>query len=62
MILIMNLQKQKWNVKSFNKALIARLLSELEGSYYILNCLDEEDFKTIDNLRKKYYKVYFQLK
>jgi hypothetical protein len=62
MILIMNLQKQKWNVKSFDKTLIARLLSELEGSCYILDCLNEEDFKTIDNLRKKYYKVYFQLK
>ncbi len=60
MILIMNLLKQKWNVKQYNRTLLARLLSELEGACYLLDCLDEEDCKILNNIRKKYYKLYFQ--
>jgi hypothetical protein len=41
---------------------IARLLSEIEGAYYLLDAIDEEDAKIIDTLRKKYYKKYFELK
>ncbi len=62
MILIMNLLKQKWNVKQYDRTLLARLLSELEGACYLLDCLDEEDYKILSNLRKKYYKLYFQYK
>lgn len=59
---MMKLKKQKWNIKTIDRTLIARLLSELEGSCYILDCLDEEDYKVVSNLRQKYYKLYFQLK
>jgi hypothetical protein len=52
----------KWNVKVIDAVTIARLLSELEGAHYLLDVIDEEDAKIIDNLRKKYYKKYFELK
>lgn len=52
----------KWNVQEINSVTIARLLSELEGTHYLLDCIDEEDANIIDSLRKKYYKKYFELK
>lgn len=54
--------KTKWNVREIDDVTIARLLSELEGAYYLLDVIDEEDAKIIDNLRTKYYKKYFELK
>jgi hypothetical protein len=36
-------------------------LSELEGASYLLDCIDEEDFETINQLKKKYYKMYFSM-
>jgi hypothetical protein len=56
------MKKTKWNVVEINPTTIARLISELEGAYYLLDVIDEEDAKTIDSLRKKYYKEYFDLK
>lgn len=56
------MNKTKWNVKEIDDVTIARLLSELEGAYYLLDIIDEEDVKIIDSLRKKYYKKYFELK
>jgi len=53
--------RQKWNVKQLNSTTIARLLSELEGVSYLLDCIDEEDFETITKLKKKYYKMYFSM-
>ena len=53
--------RQKWNVKQLNSTTIARLLSELEGASYLLDCIDEEDFETITKLKKKYYKMYFSM-
>ena len=53
--------RQKWNVRQLNSTTIARLLSELEGASYLLDCIDEEDFETIVQLKKKYYKMYFSL-
>ena len=45
-----------------NSTTIARLISEIEGLLYILDCLDEpEDFETIIQLKKKYYKMYFSM-
>lgn len=35
--------KLKWNVNPENSTTIARLLSELEGASYILDCLDDEE-------------------
>jgi hypothetical protein len=37
------------------------LISELEGASYLLDCIDEEDFEVITQLKKKYYKMYFSL-
>jgi hypothetical protein len=54
--------KKKWNVQEINDITIARLLSELEGVAYLLDCIDEEDYKIIDQMRKKYYKEYFRIK
>jgi hypothetical protein len=51
----------KWNVDPTKATTIARLLSELEGVSYLLNCLDEpEELEIIDTLKKKYYKEYFK--
>ena len=42
---------------------LLRLISELEGSYQLLNYMGfEEDMNTLDDLKKKYYKMYFKLK
>jgi hypothetical protein len=54
--------EKKWNVQEIDAITIARLLSELEGVAYLLDCIDEEDYKVIDEMRKKYYKEYFCLK
>jgi hypothetical protein len=53
--------RQKWNVRQLNSTTIARLISELEGASYLLDCIDEEDFEVITQLKKKYYKMYFSL-
>jgi hypothetical protein len=58
----MKLKKKKWNVKEVNSVTIARLLGELEGASYLLDCLDEEDYNTTRLLCSKYYKLYFLLK
>jgi len=40
---------------------ICRLLSELEGSYTLLKYLGfEEDMNTMDEMKKRYYKLYFK--
>lgn len=55
--------KTKWNVKNpYDPTTIARLLSELEGVSYFLDCLDDpEALSFINNLKSKYYKLYFKL-
>ena len=38
-----------------------RLISELEGSYQLLKYMGfQEDMDTIDEMKKRYYKLYFQ--
>jgi len=55
--------KFKWNVDPTKAITIARLIGELEGVSYILDCLDEpEDLEYIEKLKKKYYKQYFERK
>ena len=55
--------KQKWNVDPQSAVTIARLIGELEGVSYILNCLDEpEEYEYIQNMKQKYYKEYFRRK
>lgn len=61
MILIMQLIKKKWNVQKIDRTLIARLIGELEGVSYLLDCLDERDYNEIRDLLSKYYKFYFSL-
>ena len=53
--------KTKWNVDPEDSTTIARLLSELEGATYILECLnDSEAYEYLCALKRKYYKIYFQ--
>jgi len=54
--------KFKWNVDPTKAITIARLIGELEGVSYILDCLDEpEELEYISNLKQKYYKKYFKM-
>lgn len=42
---------------------ILRLISELEGSYQLLKYMGfEDDMNTLDEIKKKYYTMYFKLK
>ena len=42
---------------------VLRLLSELEGSSQLLKYMGfQEDMETLNEMKKKYYKMYFQLK
>jgi hypothetical protein len=55
--------KSKWNVDPTKAVTIARLIGELEGVSYILDCLDEpKEYEYIQNMKQKYYKLYFELK
>jgi molybdopterin/thiamine biosynthesis adenylyltransferase len=54
--------KSEWNVDTTKSITIARLIGELEGVSYILDCLDEpEEFEYISKMKQKYYKKYFQM-
>ena len=52
----------KWNVNPDDPTTLLRLISELEGSSYILEEIDKDDYDTIRTMVKKYYKKYFQMK
>ena len=55
--------KNKWNVNPQSAVTIARLIGELEGVSYILDCLDEpEEYEYIQTMKQKYYKEYFNRK
>tara|TARA_B100002019_G_scaffold200184_1_gene173516 strand:+ start:830 stop:1051 length:222 start_codon:yes stop_codon:yes gene_type:complete len=42
---------------------VLRLISELEGSYQFLKYLGfKEDMDTLDEIKKRYYTLYFKLK
>jgi hypothetical protein len=52
----------KWNVNPNHSTTIARILSDLEGVSYILECLDEpEEYEYIQKMKQKYYKEYFRM-
>ena len=41
---------------------VLRLLSELEGSYQMLKYMGfQVDMDTIDEMKKRYYKLYFKI-
>lgn len=53
--------KHQWNVDPTKAITIARLIGFLESASYILDCYDEpEELEYIENMKKKYYKLYFQ--
>ena len=54
--------KQQWNVNPEDKTTFLRLISELEGALYILECLPgtEEEVSFILEMKKKYWKQYFR--
>jgi hypothetical protein len=42
---------------------VLRLISELEGSSQMLNLLEcYDDKETIDEIKKRFYRIYFDLK
>ncbi len=42
---------------------VLRLISELEGSYQLLKYMGfDEDMKTLEEIKSRYYKLYFKLK
>lgn len=52
----------KWNVNPTKSTTIARLLSELEGVSYLLECVGEQnELEYISSMKKKYYKMYFSV-
>ena len=52
----------KWNVNPNHSTTIARLISELEGVTYILECINEpEEYEYIQKMKQKYYKEYFKM-
>jgi len=62
-VIIKKTMKSKWNVDPTKAVTIARLIGELEGVSYILDCLDEpEEYEYIQNMKQKYYKEYFKRK
>ena len=41
---------------------VLTLISELEGSYQLLKYMGfQEDMDTLDEMKKRYYKLYFKL-
>ena len=45
-----------------NSINVLRLISELEGSYQLLKYMGfREDMETMDEMKKRYYKLYFKL-
>ena len=55
--------KKQWNVDPEDPTTLLRLISELEGSLYILECLKgtEEEVECLTKMKRKYYKKYFSL-
>ena len=55
--------KHKWNVDPTDPVTILRLISELEGVWGFLYCLDdaEDELAYITALMKKYYSLYFKM-
>jgi hypothetical protein len=54
--------KSKWNVDPKQPTTIARIISDLEGVSYILECLNEpEEYEYIQKMKQKYYKEYFKM-
>jgi len=57
-----NLSKYKFGGLDRHPANVLRLISELEGSYQLLKYMGfQDDMDTLDEMKKRYYKLYFKL-
>jgi hypothetical protein len=57
-----NLSKYQFGGLDRHPVNVLRLLSELEGSSQLLKYMGfQEDMDTIDEMKKRYYKLYFKL-
>lgn len=57
-----NLSKYEFGGLDRHPANVLRLLSELEGSSQLLKYMGfQEDMDTINEMKKRYYKLYFKL-
>jgi hypothetical protein len=57
-----NLSKYEFGGLDRHPANVLRLLSELEGSYQLLKYMGfQDDMDTLDEMKKRYYKLYFKL-
>lgn len=57
-----HLQKYSFGGLDRHPVNVLRLLSELEGSSQLLKYMGfQEDMDTIDEMKKRYYKLYFKL-
>jgi hypothetical protein len=57
-----NISKYRFGGFDKTSVNVLRLLSELEGSYQLLKYMGfQEDMDTIDEIKKRYYKLYFKL-
>jgi hypothetical protein len=58
----MGVNKYTFGGLDINSINVLRLLSELEGSYQLLKYMGfKEEMEVIDLMKKRYYKMYFQL-
>ena len=54
--------KYRFGGHEVNSINVLRLISELEGSYTLLKYMGfQEDMDAIDEMKKRYYKLYFKL-
>ncbi len=58
----MGLSKYDFGGLDRHPANVLRLISELEGSFQLLKYMGfQEDMDTINEMKKRYYKLYFKL-
>jgi len=60
---MLNSEKYKFGGLEITPTNILRLISELEGSSQLLKYMGfEEDMNALDEMKKRYYKLYFKSK
>tara|TARA_Y100000004_G_scaffold160507_1_gene187966 strand:+ start:1863 stop:2051 length:189 start_codon:yes stop_codon:yes gene_type:complete len=58
----MGLSEYQFGGLDRNPINVLRLISELEGSYQLLKYMGfQDDMDTLDEMKKRYYKLYFKL-
>jgi len=58
----MGLSEYQFGGLDRNPVNVLRLISELEGSYQLLKYMGfQDDMDTLDEMKKRYYKLYFKL-